>query len=1379
MLKRLIFIILLVGLLIGTASADELGNKFNATSSSAYSLNDADDKICYNFTVRHTGYIQYLRVYVNTVYGDPPAYNIGLKNQLDGVWLINTTYDFTTSGWNTIQLPYNYSVTAGDFLVLCIEPTLTSPDAGNFSQFKYLSPRVTVSPIDSSIDTNYDACYYDTAWHCGYTPVFSILFNDTYEQGQPYTSVFSISIYNTTIGGEKFAIDSSIKVTNLSMLVSKVGVPSGDLIYQIRDTSNNVLGSCNISATSVTTVFTEQQCSVELYLDSGTYYIVAYAPQANSTDYYNIVRYYTTHPNTSLTYGGTSSIRVSSTDNGATFSTYTSEDTFFVIGYVPLPSVILNSPSEHYVTTNTTETITFNATASDSSGLANMTLYILYENETVYLSDTTLVTGTSNTIEWIKTLPTGHYIWKVRACNAGGGCSNSSIRGIVVGFNETHPHIAFDNFTETPGWKYKDEEPYASWNSYIPWYMSTYKITYNFSDPTNTEADKSEQAYHFALAYLISGNTSFAEKAVEGLINLGNSTVDGLSTSSCVSDYAASAAGLYAITYDMMYDYIQANHSDVDAQIRDRLGLWAHYLYTNYSSEAGDVGTRFIRATSMGLIATAMPDYVSPYGSNRDDWLTAATTWLFEQDFTGKPALRKYYNYGGLCRGIESYSGRWLDDFIWWLHAYKKNYNQTLWKLSRDVYNALLYTSLPNGLRPNHGDQGNEIDEGDKSYYVLDLLPSNEAAWHKWFVDTYLGTTYLDKWLGYILYDKHAVSGSKPSFTTVISSDLESAVFRSKWSTDADYLWLRFYRLSTTVYRDMRHNDNMAFEYYSKGDLLLTDSGEIKYYIRDPNRLGAGGYGAIDSKGHNTIMINDGSGAVGGATKGVEGSPVENPAYLRDYLISDYFEFAEANMTITKIEDRSTEPSPSNGWYWGFDTYNETTLTNLVTWKRSVLYPKDYFIVLDTISGSVERDIHNLFHLGSLNKTDTTYVGDNATPGYVHGDLWINGTYIDWLNQTFGDEVGYGLGNLVKWRVTNTTGKTIELYLYSAPKSNITVEKFWTRIGGHGDSDEVDHPIVRFKTRDDVLNRITVLYTIYPDTEQPPTFENLSSSTYTLIHINTTNYDDYIASGTNIVDTNITTDGDYAFVRKDATSVKKMFLRNGTYLRTNAKLSVEGSLKADLIVNVTEFSSTLVNFTANTTNGNLVTFTIWGLQPNQEYVIKKDGITYTTVTANESGYIQFSNSEWSTHTFTIELAPTGEPPQITYYYNNITERSTEITIKPGTTVQFKVSANQPVTWYWNGVDSAETTINSYSSTAIAKFDDKGNYIVTVYGKNENGQTDIISWHITVKEGILPPIFIQPTKPLLDSIVEFFNTYWLYITLASLVVLIALWRWGGR
>ncbi|MDO8725093.1 MAG: dockerin type I domain-containing protein [Candidatus Methanoperedens sp.] len=61
----------------------------------------------------------------------------------------------------------------------------------------------------------------------------------------------------------------------------------------------------------------------------------------------------------------------------------------------------------------------------------------------------------------------------------------------------------------------------------------------------------------------------------------------------------------------------------------------------------------------------------------------------------------------------------------------------------------------------------------------------------------------------------------------------------------------------------------------------------------------------------------------------------------------------------------------------------------------------------------------------------------------------------------------------------------------------------------------------------------------------------------------------------------------------------------------------------------------LVNFTANTTNGNNVHFTISTLTPGRNYTIKKGSSNFMDVIADGSGTIAFDNSVWPSGAFTV------------------------------------------------------------------------------------------------------------------------------------------------
>ncbi|RLF33389.1 MAG: hypothetical protein DRN08_05525, partial [Thermoplasmata archaeon] len=92
-------------------------------------------------------------------------------------------------------------------------------------------------------------------------------------------------------------------------------------------------------------------------------------------------------------------------------------------------------------------------------------------------------------------------------------------------------------------------------------------------------------------------------------------------------------------------------------------------------------------------------------------------------------------------------------------------------------------------------------------------------------------------------------------------------------------------------------------------------------------------------------------------------------------------------------------------------------------------------------------------------------------------------------------------------------------------------------------------------------------------------------------------------------------------------------------------------------INITKFNTSLpagqilINFTANTTDGNNVNFTICSLTPSQQYNIKKNGADWITKQADKSGCLTFNNSEWSEITFTIE--------QTSYCGNGIKEPGEE------------------------------------------------------------------------------------------------------------------------
>ena len=76
-------------------------------------------------------------------------------------------------------------------------------------------------------------------------------------------------------------------------------------------------------------------------------------------------------------------------------------------------------------------------------------------------------------------------------------------------------------------------------------------------------------------------------------------------------------------------------------------------------------------------------------------------------------------------------------------------------------------------------------------------------------------------------------------------------------------------------------------------------------------------------------------------------------------------------------------------------------------------------------------------------------------------------------------------------------------------------------------------------------------------------------------------------------------------------------------------------------ITVNQFDTSLprgdifIAFTVRTTNENNVVFTVNDLPPGHIYLIKRDNVNFALRQANSSGSIQFRNSDWPEHTFTI------------------------------------------------------------------------------------------------------------------------------------------------
>jgi hypothetical protein len=106
---------------------------------------------------------------------------------------------------------------------------------------------------------------------------------------------------------------------------------------------------------------------------------------------------------------------------------------------------------------------------------------------------------------------------------------------------------------------------------------------------------------------------------------------------------------------------------------------------------------------------------------------------------------------------------------------------------------------------------------------------------------------------------------------------------------------------------------------------------------------------------------------------------------------------------------------------------------------------------------------------------------------------------------------------------------------------------------------------------------------------------------------------------------------DFSSVTIDSEYIK--FNGTGFYVDSDNDISITISFICENSASASD-GDAIVSFAADTTGGT-VWFNLSGFSAGTSYVVQKDSVDFSTETANVSGFISFSNSDWSSHTFDI------------------------------------------------------------------------------------------------------------------------------------------------
>ncbi|RKY32699.1 MAG: hypothetical protein DRP67_00490 [Candidatus Omnitrophota bacterium] len=659
-----------------------------------------------------------------------------------------------------------------------------------------------------------------------------------------------------------------------------------------------------------------------------------------------------------------------------------------------------------------------------------------------------------------------------------------------------HPYLLFNKIEETAGWKNRDKEP---WKTYFIQIKEAADrnvgIPYTWKGPRTGAIAHTDDIYanpvNAGFMYQVTKDKKYLKKAADLL-----KKATGLPPYTRWSKrHHGRVIGREMIKYAVGYDLIKEGLSpEEDKAIRDNLAKIADKACLSYSKWNNN-HDRLILACGLGAMACALADYEGNTTTKPIDWLRRGTVNLFLKDdykwpdglrLKGereivRPALSGAVRPGGSIHGYFSY---WSGPFTKWLiiysHATGRNALEDF-PIARGIVNVILTEALPTRTGSHHC---TNLQSYWWHYHVLfHLVSPEERGLFKWYekdpgVDKLRWRrTWGCVWGGvfsFCFYNP-GLPSAEPNWKTFYSPKAELCVFRKDWSLDSDWLLFNCENYPSDSHRWMLHNDNMSFEYYSRGDYLLADNGEVKGRMY--------GYGPTYASGHNTLLI-DGKGVM---KENISKKAFKfiNPARFIDHCVGPYLEFIRAKINVTHVEK-----NPLKGVY-------AERLDFPVEWIRTILYPgRDYFVVIDTAKSDGKHSYQTLYHLTSFNIIKTKSRND---PGKVIGKLFVGKSKVNWDKDVKTDILTgknpiriikeYKGVSSVRWYTDNVLKKKVELSLITIPEpEKVIVGRTWGHIAmfepPFSGSSEVDHPFVSFYSTGKDITRMTLILTRYTDEEK-------------------------------------------------------------------------------------------------------------------------------------------------------------------------------------------------------------------------------------------------------------------------------------------------------
>jgi len=532
------------------------------------------------------------------------------------------------------------------------------------------------------------------------------------------------------------------------------------------------------------------------------------------------------------------------------------------------------------------------------------------------------------------------------------------------------------------------------------------------NNPGNEDATRldGDTIPNLAIAYLMTGNSAYANKAVSWMTTVCNYTTSGLPN--WQGNRGLGAGSLLkgvSLGYDWLYNYMTPAQR---LEIKTRLNYFANRMAasSNLDSPLPQHREKYLtnhcQVEYGGLATAGFALYDDTDIPNAEDWIRKAYNIYCT-------AFDCYGSDGCNTEGNQYYALT-LD----WQCAFDKMAKELL---GRDFYGEskwlqntgyfMLYSTLPNFTTSNHA-----MQFGDSSYnrwvhgpthQLFNLAGEYRNPVFQWLamemINRSIGTTHAMTWGGLIWYDE-TVTPLAPTSTLLPTArhfkDVGWFTSRSDWS-DANAVMVGFkcgpmhgHRVQPYYFKEVDENwpetvDHNNWDLTMKWHTIVNghahaDVGQFDVYAYG-KWLAIDDFAAARPKAtwnHSTILVN-GTGQFG------EGDPINSPSWFyRDQYVG-----AKATSMIVKVKSK-----PGYEYLIG-DAMNGYKDPNLTGFRRHFVYIKpDVVIIADELKAAVNTDLQSRLNvaLGTTiaNITGATIAGAGDNYVVTNGNVCMDVQFV-------------------------------------------------------------------------------------------------------------------------------------------------------------------------------------------------------------------------------------------------------------------------------------------------------------------------------------------------------------------------------------------------